>query len=148
MERFSAGQQRSVVLGFTQPDQDEPHVGQRRQIPRCAQRALRGDVGVDAAIEHLQKEVYGLRPNPRVPFRQSVGSDQQNGPHTGTIQPRTGAHRMADEDVALQLRHSVEGNLPVSHLPESGGDPIGDPALRDDLLDRLGTAFHPLPCLA
>ena len=58
---------------------------------------------------------------------------------------RTDAHRVAHQDVALQLSRLLWGDEDVLEGAEASGDAVNDLFLRDDLLD--GSLCPPDACL-
>ena len=53
-----AGHQLSLVVGLALAQHGQGHVGQRGQVAGGAQRALLGDPGVDAGVEHLHHHLH------------------------------------------------------------------------------------------
>ena len=55
-----------LVFHFAQPQQRQAHVGQRRQVARCAQRTLLVDHGQDVVVEKVDQPLHGRKLHARM----------------------------------------------------------------------------------
>ena len=116
-ERLGARQQPvpDIRLAFTR--QDQGHVGQRRQVPAGAQRALGRDGRMDAFVEQVYQQRYRPGLYTRMPATERIYAQEHGRPHVRHRQVGTYARGVAAQDVNLQLGRLSAGMTTVRSSP-------------------------------
>jgi hypothetical protein len=92
--------------------------------PEAPTLPLAGHHRQDVLRQHGQHEVDDLRPHPRVARGHDVGSEQHQGPGLGQREGGPDPHRVAPDQVHLELREILGGDPGPGQEPEAGVDPI------------------------
>ena len=100
-ERLRRGEPLSVVPRFALTGQHERHVGQRSEIARCSDRALRRDDGGDVPVEHLDQKLDDFDSDARIAARERVRAQEYGSPGRVHRQRFADAAGMASDEIAL-----------------------------------------------
>src|SRR4029078_13295679 len=98
----------------------EREVGERGEFAARADRALRGDDGMDPEVEEGQQPVDQERPAAAVAQGQRISAQEEHAPDALPVQwlPDTG--RMAHEEVLLEARRVRRRDESVRQVAEPG----------------------------
>ncbi len=126
-------------------DQDEGEVGERGEVAARADRALRRDDRVDAAVQQLDEELEGLEPDAGEALGQHVRAEEDEGARL--LRPERGpdAGGVRAEEVQLELAQAVEGNVHVGEVAEAGRDAVDDRPARDGVVHDASRGPHRVP---
>ena len=127
-QRLGAGHALPVEFRLAQADHRQGDVRQRRQVTRRAQRPLDRHDRVHAALQHPQQQGEDLQPDAGVTFGQGVGADQHHGPHDRRLERRADPHRVAHDDVALQVAHLIGRDKAILERAKARRDAVDNPA--------------------
>ena len=139
-----AGHQLSLVVGLTLAQHGQSHVGQGGQVAGGAQRALLGDPGVNALVEHLNHHFNQQGAHAGHAAAQGVGPQQQHAADDLLGVGLAGAGAVAENQVGGQLIAHLLGDGHLLEVAEAGGDAVGHPALLGDLLSQGAGLLHGL----
>ena len=119
-------------------------MGQRSQVAGGAQRALLGDDGGDALVQHLDHHLDQERTHAGHAHAQSVGTQQQHA--AGNLRHIGIAHggAVADNQVGGQLVGHLGRNSDLLEVAETGGDAVSHALLGGDLLGQGAGLLHGL----
>ncbi len=128
------GQAAALEDALALADEGEREVGEGREVPARPDRPLRGDDGVDAAIDERDQQLEGLEAHAGEALGQHVGPQQHERSRLGF--PEGGAHsrRVGAEQVELELPQAIEGDVDVGEVAEAGGDTVDHRAARHRLV--------------
>ena len=112
-------------------DERERQVGERGEIAARADRALRRDERVDAAVEQRDQALERLEPDAGVALGEHVGAQQHQRARLGLLERRADARGVRAHQVHLQLAQAVVGDADLGEAAEAGGDAVDDVAARD-----------------
>ena len=82
---------------------------QRREIAARADRSFLGNDRVDAAIQHRDKQLDDLQPDPAKAEREDVGSEQHHRAHFRLGKRAADAAGVAADEIQLELAQFVPG---------------------------------------
>ncbi len=108
------------------------------QVAARAERTLLGDERVNPPVEHFQQQAQRRLTDAGMALGQGVGADQHQRARGGLIEQVAHPHRMADEDIPLELLDLFLRDDPVFERAEAGRNPIDDFAAGDKILHRPG----------
>jgi hypothetical protein len=117
------------------------HVRQRRQVARGADRALRRDRGHDPGVVQRHQRIHDPGAHAGIAARQAADLRQEDQAHHVVRQQLAGAHRVRQDQVALQLLQLVLRDMGLGQDAEAGIDAVGRIALGHDGPDRGGRGF-------
>src|SRR5207302_8537321 len=76
---------------------------QRRQITARSNRSFRWDDRNHSGIEHLAKEFHGLKPDPRVPFRECIEPENRHRTNHFVGDRLPGPGRVTRDEIRLKI---------------------------------------------
>jgi len=128
----------AVLPELALADQRQRQVGERRQVARGADRALRGDPRHQARVQHRQQRVDHLLAHARRAARQAAGLEGQRQPHHRRGKRRPDAHAVRADQVELQPVELVGRDARAGELAEAGVDAVDRPLAGGGARDRRG----------
>ncbi len=135
------------VIGFDQFPIDahrphaqhgQRHVRQRRQIARCAHRALGWNGRHDASVVQGDQGIDDQGTHAGEAARQAADFHQHDQAHHRVRQQFAGTDRVRQDQIALQFFQLLVRDAGFGKNAETGVDAVGGVALGDDGLDRRG----------
>ena len=111
-------------------------MGERREIARRADRALRGDDRRDAARQHRLEQGERLRRTPEAPCARLASFSAIISRVVATEARLADARGVRQHDVALQLGEVGGGDAHARQLAEAGVDAVDRLAAGEDALHR------------
>ena len=131
-----AGSDLAAEARLADADHRRRHMGERGEIARRADRALRRHDRRDAARKHRFEERERRRPHARRALRQRAELQRHHEPRRGDGRRLADAGCVRQHDVALELDEIRVGDADAGELAEAGVHPIDRLAAGDDALDR------------
>ena len=122
-------------------DQHEREVGERREVARAADRALRGDDGHDVALEQRAQQLDELDAHARVAAPQRLGEQEEHAAHGVARQRLAGADGVRAHQVALQRARVRRVDAHAREAAEAGREAVHGLARGDEPLDRGAPAL-------
>ncbi len=144
-ERLGRRHDPIVEHGLADADHRGGHVGERREVARGADRALRRNDRRHAAIEHRRDAVDRLRPHAGGALGEAAELQRHHQPRDGDGRRLAHACRVRQHDVALKLREIGLIDPHAGELAEAGVDSVDRLAAGEDALDRRGARRNFLP---
>src|SRR5216117_1170248 len=89
-----------------------------------------------SAIQHFDKRVYDLRPNPGKTLSQRIGAQQERCTYFRFFEQLSDPARMTAQEVYLQLFDLLVRNADVAKFAEARSDPV------DNLILFQGSAYY------
>src|SRR5206468_11341874 len=89
-----------------------------------------------STIQHFDKRVYNLRPNPGKTLGQRIGAQQQRGTYFRLFEQLSDPARMTAQEVYLQLFDLLVRNADIAKFAEARSDSV------DDLIFFQGAAYY------
>ena len=117
------------------------HVGERREVARCADRALARDHGNRLARQHGFQHEEGLGPHPGGAAAEAGELERHHQPHRGPPHRLADAGRVRQHDVALEGGEVGSRDAHMGEPAEAGVDPVDRLAFGKDGGDRLRTGL-------
>ena len=99
-------------------------MGERREVARGADRAFRGDAGIDAAVVELEQALDEQRPHARMAARERENLEREDEAHGRVVEQRPGAGGVRKHDVRLQAAKLVVRDARLRKTPETGVDAV------------------------
>ncbi len=93
-------------------------MGERREVARCADRALRRDDGQEPALKAGVEVRERCPAHARCTLPQARDLERQDEPHDGARQRLTDAGRMRQHDVALKPVRSAAAMRTLASFPK------------------------------
>src|SRR5207249_4096380 len=103
-------------------DDDLREMGERGEIARGSDGALRWDDGMDAGVEHFAERVDDFRANAAEAFGEGVGSKKHHRAGFGFAEGRADTAGVRADQIDLQLADLLGGNTNGSEFAEAGID--------------------------
>ena len=107
-----------------QPEQHRGHVGERGEIARGADGALRRNARIHARVEQRHHRIDHLGSHARVAAREARDLEQHREAHRGIVEQRAHAHAVREHEVALQQLQLVVGDVRLGELAEARVDAV------------------------
>ena len=122
-------------------DERRRHVGERRQIARRTDRALRRNDRQDAALEEDEKLLDRRPADAGSALREAGDLERHDQAHDRLGQRLAGAGGVRDHEIALERGEIAIGDADAGELAEAGIDPVHRLAFREDLADGRGAGI-------
>ena len=135
-ERGRGRQDLGAESRLADADHRRSHMGERREVARGADRALRRHDGRDAALEHRLEQRERRRAHARGALGERIELQRHHEPRRGDGRGLADAGGVREHDVALELGEVRVGDADAGELAEAGVHPIDRLAARDDALRR------------
>ena len=100
---LGAGNTLAVDEGFPAPEQHDGEMRQRREVTGCTHRTELRHHRHDPGIEQRRQRLQGLHADAGMPAQERVDADAQHRPHHVRRERFAHAHRVGDDQVALQF---------------------------------------------
>ncbi len=142
LQGFGAGENFAIEFRLAFADQDQRHVGERRQIAARAHAALRRNHGRDAAIEKIAEALGYQGTDAGVAFGKHVGADQHHGAHNLARERLADAHAVRADDIALELVELVARDAHIGEQPHAGIDRINGIVAGGEAIDERSGTIH------
>ncbi len=136
--RQAAG--KAVDLAFT--DHGRGHVGQRRQVTRGADGALRRNDRGQAAVKHGFEHVHGFDAHARGAVAEAGQFQRHHQADNGFRRVVADTGRVAEDDIALKRRQVGVVDTRRGQLTKAGIDAIDGLTLGQDTFDGGGAFGH------
>ncbi len=137
-ERFRRWQSFAAIEHVTHTDQRGGHVGQRREITRCADRTLRRNHRRDSARQDRAEQGRGLQTNARCALRETRELERDHQSGDGYRQRLTYAGTVRQHDVSLERREVVVFDAHLREAAEPRIDAVDGLVSPEDALNRGG----------
>ena len=124
LQRDAARHALPAIDRFAFADDAERQVGERRQIAGGAHRALRGDHGMNAAIQHERQRLGKHRAHAAIAERQRVGAQGHDDARLRLGERRAEPAGVAAHQIELQAREFVTGDAHFAQFAEAGIDAV------------------------
>jgi hypothetical protein len=134
-QRQEAGHHLPAQLDLAPPDQRKREMRERREVPGRPDAPLGRDHRVDSRLQERQDPVHHQRPAAGVAERERVRPQQQHRADHVPGQRRADAHRVAHEQVLLELAGVGRRDMGARQVAEPGRDPVDHLARRHEALD-------------
>ena len=145
-EQVGCGAHYPADLDLAQSQQRQAHVGQRRQVSRCAERSLLVDDRQDVAVEELDEPLDGPKLYARVTVGERLDLEQQDEPHDLRRHALAGAAGVRHDEVALQPGEFVAADRDVAQRAEARRDAVDRPlGVLHLAVEVFAAADDPLP---
>ena len=138
-----AGKALALILGFTQTQHGQHHVGKGCQVAAGAQRAFLGDHRSHTPVEHFDEGLHHLQPGTGVALGQIVHPQKHNAPGCFPGEGFACAHRMGDDQVFLQEFALVLADADIAELAKAGGNAVDRLSFRHQVIHRLAGSEDP-----
>src|SRR2546421_12366135 len=113
------------MLYLADAKEREREMRERREIARSAHRPLGRDARIEAAVVELEQPLDQQRSHAGVAAREALDLERERQSDRGVVQQRSGARRMGEHDVPLQLLELAVGDARLRKPGEGGVDAIG-----------------------
>ncbi len=137
-ERFGRRHDPIVELRFADADHGGGHMGERREVARGADRALRRNDRRHAPVEHRGDAVDRLRPDAGGALREARQLQRHHEPRDRERRRLADAGGVRQHDVALKFCEIGLVDPHGAELAEAGVDSVDGLAALEDALDRRG----------
>ena len=127
------------------PDQRRAEMGQRREVPGCADRALRRDQRQGIGLEQHQQPLDHLPPDPRMAAAEPDRLQGDDQAHDPGVERLAEAAAVRQDEVALQLLEPIGRDPRLGEQAEAGIDAVDGTAAGDDPPDGGGRRRDRLP---
>src|SRR5579883_3461472 len=111
-------------------------MGERRQVSRGADTALRRYPGCHAAGEQFAERIDHDGTHAGVSLGERVGAQQYHGPGFGDTEWLAHADCVRADEVDLQFADLVAGDADIAEFADTGGDGIGNLVIVDEVVDH------------
>ena len=143
--RCRASQTRQALAAihrFAFADHAKRQVGQRREIAARADRSLRRNHGVHAAIQHLRQRLGEHRAHAAVAERQRIGAQGHHHARLRFGERRAQPAGVAAHQIELQAVEVVTGNAHFAQLAEAGIDAVDRQVICGRPAHHLARGLH------
>ena len=134
-ERFLCTQPLAVVARLALAQQQQAHVGQRRQVAGRTDRAFEWNVRIDFGVHQRHQMLQHHAAHAGKAARQAVDFQQHNQAHGGIVQRFADTGGMAQHDGALQLFQIFAGDAGGGQQTEAGVDAVNRTVFFDNAVD-------------
>jgi hypothetical protein len=110
-------------------------VGEGGEVPAGAERAVLGDGGGHARVQHRDECLHQFHADPREPHREGLRPDHHHRPHDLRLHERSHPCGVAAQQRVLELSPLRCRDVRRRERAEAGGDPVDRALLVDDPLD-------------
>src|SRR5205085_11207745 len=101
-------------------EEREGKMRERREIAGRAERALRRNARIEAAVVEIEQPLDKERPHAGIAAREALNLEREGQAHGRVIEKWAGARGVREDDVSLQLFELVVGDARLRKAAEAG----------------------------
>ena len=137
LQRLAGGQDLAAVARLALAEQHHAHMGERREVARCAHRALAGDAGIDLGVDQRDQRLQEFAADTRMAAPERVHLEHHDQADHGVVDEIAEPGRMRQDQRALQELQVLPLDAGIGQQAEAGVDAVDRPVLGDDLVDCI-----------